>query len=133
MKKVLLFALLAAFVAVGQQRGVAQQGRTAAASAGYKELQRAEVDALLATPDRVLVVDLRIPSDIELQGAFPVFLSIPPSGRDARSGLEKHLGEIPKGRELIAVTTRASDAGQAAALLASRGFKLAGVVGSKAY
>jgi rhodanese-related sulfurtransferase len=131
MKRVLLLAVLVASVGVVQLEGLARQ--STAATAPVKELRAAEVEALLAKPDQVLVVDLRIPSDIELQGAFPVFLSVAPSQGDARSGVEKHLSEIPKGRQIIAVATRASDASAAAALLASRGFTVAGVVGATSY
>src|SRR5262249_50045543 len=48
-----------------------------AAPKTVKEFSRAEIDALLATPDNVLVLDVRAPGEIAYWGGFPVYLNIP--------------------------------------------------------
>lgn len=120
MKRALLFVLFAAAVAFGQQPGAAPPSKA-------KVLNRAELDKLLATPDRVLLIDVRRPDEISSNGGFPVYLSI------QAGDLEKHLSEIPKDRLIVLVSNHAGRAGRAAALLESNGFKVAGAVGAQTY
>ncbi len=89
-------------------------------------LNRAQVDALLAKPDQIVVIDLRRP-DEQQKGAFPVFLSI------QAADLEKYLPYIPRDRQVLAVSNHTGRSGKAADLLASRGFKVAGAVGAEYY
>jgi len=67
MRKQVLLILLATAVSFAQQPGAAQ--------AKAKILTRAEFDALLATPGRVLLIDVRRPTEIAMNGGFPVFLN----------------------------------------------------------
>ncbi len=90
-------------------------------------LSRAQVDALLATPEKIVVIDLRRPDEHASKGAFPVFLSI------QAESLEKYLAYIPRDRQVLAVSNHTRRSGQAADLLASHGFKVAGVVGAQIY
>jgi rhodanese-related sulfurtransferase len=102
---------------------------TAVAAPAFKAkvLKRAELDALLAQPDRVLVLDVRRPDELQSIGGFPVFLSI-------QSGdLEQRKAFIPKDRVIVTVSNHASRAGRAADLLTNHGFTVAGAIGAQDY
>ena len=86
-----------------------------------------ELDALLAKPGQVLLIDVRRPDEVSSIGGFPVYLSI------QAAELEKHLAWIPKDRTIVTVSNHAGRAGKAADLLSSRGFKVAGAVGAETY
>jgi rhodanese-related sulfurtransferase len=92
-----------------------------------KQLSRADVDALLLQPGKVLVLDVRRPDELPAKGSFPVFLSI------QNADLEKYLKYIPKDRQIVTVSNRAHRAGAAGDLLTLRGFKVAGAVGTQDY
>ncbi len=117
MRKLILITLLASAAAF------AQSGTPAKA----KTLTRAELDQLLATPDKVLLIDVRRPDEISSNGGFPVYLSI------QIGELEKHLDAIPKDRIIVTVSNHAARGGKAADLLASHGFNVAGAVGAETY
>jgi rhodanese-related sulfurtransferase len=120
MRKLLLLILLASAVSFAQQPGAAQASKA-------KILTRAEFDALLAAPGRVVLVDVRRPTEIAMNGGFPVYLNI------QAADLEKHLAEIPTDKPLILVSNHAHRAGLAADLLESKGFKIAGAIGAQVY
>ncbi len=120
MKKLILLTLLGTAVSFAQQPGAAPASKA-------KVLSRAEFDKLLATPDRVLLIDVRRPDEIASNGGFPVYLSI------QAADLDKHLSEIPKDRLIVLVSNHAGRAGRAADLLESKGFKVAGAVGAQTY
>ena len=120
MKKLILMILLASAVSFAQQPGAAPASKT-------KILTRAEFDALMATPGRVLLIDVRRPTEIAMNGGFPVFLNI------QADDLEKHLAEIPRDKPLVLVSNHAHRAGIAADLLAGKGFKIAGAIGAQVY
>lgn len=120
MKRLALLILLATAVSFAQQPGAEPASKA-------KILTRAEFDALLASPGRVLLIDVRRPTEIAQNGGFPVYLNI------QAADLEKHLAEIPKDRPLIVVSNHAHRAGIAADLLASKGFKIAGAIGAQVY
>jgi len=119
MKRLGMLVLLFAAVAVAQQ--------PAANTSKAKVLSRAEFDSLMATPGRVLLLDVRKPTEISQNGGFPVYLNI------QADDLEKHLAEIPKDRPIITVSNHAHRAGIAADLLAGKGFKIAGAIGAQVY
>ena len=119
MRKIILLVLLTAAVSFAQQPGDAPSKA--------KILTRVEFDALVATPGRVLLVDVRRPTEIAANGGFPVYLNI------QAADLEKHLAEIPKDKPLITVSNHAHRAGIAADLLESKGFKIAGAIGAQVY
>ena len=105
-------------------------GSSAAAKAPASKahvLSVAELDKLLAQPGKVLVIDVRRPDEVSSIGGLPVYLSI------QISDLEKSLAWIPKDREIVTISNHAGRAGKAADLLASKGFKVAGAVGSQTY
>ncbi|WOJ90849.1 rhodanese-like domain-containing protein [Methylocapsa polymorpha] len=101
----------------------------AAAEYKYKtpQLKRAELDALLAKPEGLLVIDVRRPDELTNIGGLPVYLSI--QAKD----LENSLAYIPKDRVIVTVSNHAGRAGAAGDLLTSRGFKVAGAVGVQNY
>ena len=91
------------------------------------KLNRAQIDALLAKPEQLLVIDVRQPDEISNIGGFPAYLSI-------QSGeLENSLAFIPKDRTIIVLSNHAGRAGKAADLLVSKGFNVAGAVGVQNY
>ena len=112
--------LLASAVSFAQQPGAAPASKA-------KILTRAEFDSLVATPGRVLLIDVRRPTEIAQNGGFPVYINI------QANDLEKHLAEIPKDKPLILVSNHAHRAGIAADLLESKGFKIAGAIGAQVY
>ena len=118
-----LFALLAIAAGLSLQ-GFAAEPATASQT---PELNRAQVDALLAKPERVIVLDVRRPDEQQSKGSFPVFLSI------QAADLEKYLAYIPRDRQIITVSNHAARAKKAGDLLASRGFNVAGATGVETY
>jgi rhodanese-related sulfurtransferase len=120
MRKLFLLILLASAVTFAQQPGAAEASKA-------KILTRAEFDAFLATPGRVLLIDVRRPTEIARNGGFPVYLNI------QAADLEKHLAEIPKDKPLVLVSNHAHRAGIAADLLESKGFKIEGAIGAQVY
>ena len=120
MRKLLLLILLASAVSFAQQP-------SSDPAVKAKILTRAEFDALLATPGRVLLIDVRRPTEIAMNGGFPVYLNI------QAADLEKHFSEIPRDKPLILVSNHAHRAGIAADLLESKGFKIAGAIGAQVY
>jgi rhodanese-related sulfurtransferase len=121
MRKLILITLLAAAAAF------AQAPAAKAPPANAKTLTRAELDQLLATPDKVLLIDVRRPDELTAIGGFPAYLSI--QAKD----LENHLDAIPKDRIIVTVSNHAGRAAKAADLLASHGFNVAGAVGAETY
>jgi rhodanese-related sulfurtransferase len=121
-------ALSASFVSAQQ---AAAPGQAAAAEQPWKyktkRLNRAEVDALLAQPGKLLVLDVRRPDELIRYGSFPVFLNV------QNSELEKQLAYLPKDRAIVTVSNHAQRAGAAGDLLAAKGFTVAGATGSEDY
>ncbi len=107
------------------------QAQTAAPAAEWKyktqRLKAAEVDALLAQPEKLLVLDLRRPDELIKYGSFPVFLNI------QNKDLEKQLAYLPKDRAILTVSNHAVRAGRAGDILAEKGFKVVGATGSEDY
>ena len=101
----------------------------AAAEPAFKAhvLSKSELEALLAKPEQVLLIDVRRPDEVTSIGGFPVYLSI------QAKELENSIAWIPKGRTIVTVSNHAGRAGKAADLLASKGFKVAGAVGAETY
>jgi rhodanese-related sulfurtransferase len=130
MKKLLalMMTVSLASVAFAQGADAAKESPAAKAPASKAHvLSNAELDKLLAEPDKILLIDVRRPDEVSSIGGFPVYLSI------QIGELEKSLGWIPKGRTIITVSNHAARAGKAADLLASKGFKVAGAAGADTY
>jgi rhodanese-related sulfurtransferase len=90
-------------------------------------LDRAAVDALLAKPQQLVVIDVRRPDELTAKGSFPVYLNI------QTADIEKSLAYIPRERAILTVSNHAHRAGAAGDLLTSKGFKVAGATGSEDY
>jgi rhodanese-related sulfurtransferase len=120
-------ALLA--ITLSSSMALAQKPPEAPSAPSFKAhvLTNAELDKLLATPDKLLLIDLRRPDEISAIGGFPVYLSI------QIDQLQNSLQWIPKNRTIVTVSNHAGRAGKAADLLTSKGFKVAGAVGSQLY
>lgn len=115
-----------ASIAFGQQAPAARGAAPAPTSKAHV-LTNAELDQLLAQPDKVLLIDVRRPDEVSSIGGFPVYLSI------QINQLESSVQWIPKNRTLVTVSNHAGRAGKAADLLASKGFNVAGAVGVQSY
>lgn len=130
-KLLLLLLIFAAPIAFGATKSSKKVEAPVAAAEAYKpkslQIHRAELDALLAKPDQLLIIDLRRPDEVSSIGGFPVYLSI------QTDQLENSLYSIPKERTLITVSNHAGRSGKAADLLAGKGFNVAGYVGAKYY
>ncbi len=130
MNKLLNFLAIVGLT-LGTTVASAQQAGGAPAAPEYKakspKLNRAQVDALLAKPDQVVVIDVRRPDELTKIGGFPVYLSI------QSKELEKSLAYIPKDRSLVTVSNHAGRAGRSADLLADKGFKVVGAIGAQDY
>ncbi len=113
--KRLLLTLLAAALAVP------------AVSAETKKLSRADLDRLLAQPEKVLILDVRRPDELTSIGGFAVYLSV------QADALEKHLAAIPRDREIVTVSNHAARATRAGDLLTKHGFSVAGAIGAQDY
>jgi len=109
--------------------GATVQGQEEASrpASNAKVLKRAEIDALLAQPATVLVIDVRRPDEITSIGGFPVYLNV------QAGDLEKRLPSIAKERVIITVSNHASRARRAADLLQKNGFNVAGAAGAQNY
>ena len=91
------------------------------------KLNKAQIDALLAKPDKLLIVDVRRPDEISKIGSFPVYLNV------QNDQLEQALPFIPKDRDIVTVSNHAGRAGKAADLLAEKGLHVVGAIGSQNY
>lgn len=92
-----------------------------------QRLDRAAVDALLAKPAEVLIIDVRRPDELVAKGTFPVYLNI------QAQRIEQSLQYIPRDRKIVTVSNHAYRAGAAGDLLAAKGFTVAGATGSEDY
>ena len=126
-----LFALtlLGAAFSVGAQNATPAASPQAPQAWKYKvkHLSKDEVDALLAHPEKLLVLDLRRPSELITYGSFPAFLNI------QANELEQNLAYLPKDRAIVTVSNHAGRAGVAGDLLAAKGYNVAGAAGSEDY
>ena len=130
--------LLAIALAIGSTAALAQEAASApaAAASAYvappwayktKQLNRAQVDALLGNPKKLLIIDLRRPDELVKYGSFAVYLNL------QIKDLPEVLEYIPKDRTILTVSNRAHRAGAAGDLLTSKGYKVAGAIGSEDY
>lgn len=125
-RALLVISLLTGAGVTGSAWAQANAASTAATAKAH-ELTNAEFEALLTHPESVLLIDLRRPDEVAHLGGFPVYLSI------QAAELEKSLKWIPKDRAIVTISNHTGRSGRAANLLASHGFKIAGVLGARTY
>jgi len=90
-------------------------------------LTNEEFDKLAAKPEKLLIVDVRRPDEVSAIGGFPVYLSV------QLGELEKSTAWIPKERQIVVVSNHAGRGAKGADILAAKGFKVAGAIGSQTY
>jgi rhodanese-related sulfurtransferase len=112
--------VLSSSVGFAQETGAKDDGPA-------RVLSRAEFDALLAHPERLLIVDVRRPDELASIGGFGVYLSIQPAD------VEKSIASIPRERTIVTVSNHANRAIRVANVLAANGFKVAGTLGAQNY
>lgn len=124
-------ATLLALTSLAPAQTAPAPAASATAPAEYKyktpRLKVAEVDALLAQPDKLLVLDLRRPDELIKYGSFPVYLNI------QNSELDRQLAYLPRDRAILTVSNHAQRAGRAGDILTDKGFKVVGAVGAEDY
>lgn len=121
------FLAIPALAAIGPA-ALAQDTPSVAGSAeAIPVLDRAQLDALLATPGEVTFIDVRRADEISDIGGLPVFLSI------QASELDRFLPYIPRDRTIVTLSNHAGRAKRTAALLSGRGFTIAGAAGVEDY
>jgi rhodanese-related sulfurtransferase len=99
-----------------------------------KELSYQQIDALLAQPDKVVVLDVRRPDELIQYGSFPAFLNIQNSQlNDKNPDLKKFLAYIPKDRAILTVSNHAQRAGAVGDFLVSLGYNVVGAAGAEDY
>ena len=91
------------------------------------KLNRDQIDALLAKPSQLVIIDVRRPDELSSKGSFAAYLNI--QAKD----LPNRLDYIPKDRSVVTVSNHAGRAGATADLLASKGFKVVGAIGVEDY
>lgn len=116
--------LLIATLALTSVIAVAQTA-TEVTPDNVKVLSKADIDAFLASPDQVLIIDVRRPDELTSIGGFPAYLSI------QSNALESSLAWIPSNRAIVTVSNHAGRAKRAAALLSNSGFDVLGAVGAQ--
>lgn len=131
--------LLAVTLAFGATIAMAQETASSpagAASSTYvappwtyktKQLNRNQVDVLLGSPKKLLIIDLRRPDELVKYGSFPAYLNL------QLKDLPELLEFIPKDRTILTVSNRAHRAGAAGDILTAAGYKVAGATGSEDY
>lgn len=92
-----------------------------------QQLNKTQVDQLLAEPQKLLIIDLRRPDELVKYGSFRTYLNV------QIKDLVEVLDYIPKDRKLLLVSNRAHRAGQAGDLLSTKGYAVAGAIGSEDY
>ena len=121
----------AVLVAAGGYAKAQQKTATtpAAATQAYKtvKLDRKQIDALLAKPGELTIIDVRRPDELTRIGGFPVYLSI------QNDDVEKNLAFIPKDRKIVTVSNHAGRALKIGDLLSSRGYDVVGAIGVQNY
>lgn len=119
-----VFAIAAAVPALAQVQAPAP---AAAAAPTAPKLTRAQIDAYLAAPDKVVFIDVRRADEISELGGLPVFLNI------QISELDRFLPYIPRDRQIVTISNHAGRAGKAASLLLAHGLPVVGAIGVEDY
>lgn len=125
----LLPVLLALSLPAAAQQSAPQSAQPSAQEWKHqvRQLTRAEVDALLAHPENLTVLDVRRPDELLAKGGFPVYLNI------QAADVERQLAYIPRDRTIVTVSNHAHRAGAVGDLLQAKGYKVAGATGSEDY
>ncbi|PKM12676.1 MAG: sulfurtransferase [Gammaproteobacteria bacterium HGW-Gammaproteobacteria-3] len=127
----MILLVLASPLAVAGAHQKNDEQSTKSQTSGYQasspQIKRAGLEALLAKPEHLLIIDLRDPHEISAIGGFPAYLNI------QAKQLESHLAFIPKDRTIVTVSNHGGRSGKAADLLAANGFKVAGWLGAQYY
>lgn len=124
---ILVFGVSTSLAQTLSEQTAATQTGAEATPETVKVLTKSEVDELLASPDQVVVIDVRRPDELTSIGGFPVYLSI------QAAQLETSLEWIPSNRTIVTVSNHAGRAKRAAALLTNKGFNVYGAVGAQDY
>lgn len=117
-----LFSIVASTAAFSQQNQVVNERKYQTV-----KLNRVQIDALLARPEQLVVIDVRRPDEVSRIGGLPVYLSI------QVEDLEKSISYIPKERKVLTVSNHSGRAQRAGDILARNGFTVAGAAGVQDY
>ena len=120
-------ALIAGAGAALAQSATGPVDQAAAQKPAVPVLKKDQIDAYLATPDKVVFIDLRRPDELAAIGGLPVYLNI------QISELDRFLSYIPRDRQIVTVSNHAGRAAKAAGILVAKGFNVVGAVGVENY
>jgi gluconolactonase len=122
-----LLALASAPQAAFAQAPTAAPAQAEAPASSIPVLSRAQIDALLATPDKVVFIDVRRADEVSAIGGFPAFLNI------QNSELDRFLAFIPRDRQIVTISNHAHRGQAAGELLKVKGFNVVGAAGVQDY
>ncbi|MFN0170174.1 MAG: rhodanese-like domain-containing protein [Bryobacteraceae bacterium] len=117
MNRILLLVLLCA-VLVFTWVALAQPS-----SQGVKKLTPEELKEMLASKQKVFLLDVREPHELDEMGAVEGYVNIP------LGQLEGRLNEVPKDRTIVTICRVGGRAGRAAELLNRNGYQTGGATG----
>ncbi len=123
----LMLALTGSSLALAQTAPAPAAAHAAEAPSKIPVLTRAQLDALLATPDKVVFIDVRRPDEVSEIGGFPFYLSI------QISELDRFVAAIPKDRQVVVVSNHAGRGQKGAEILAAKGVNVVGAAGVQNY
>jgi len=109
------------------QTALAPVEHAAEAPSKVPVLTRAQLDALLATPEKVVFIDVRRPDEVSEIGGFPFYLSI------QISELDRFVAAIPRDRQVVVVSNHAGRGQKGAEILAAKGVNVIGAAGVQNY
>lgn len=108
-------------------KAAAREEVAAPAKGAVAILDKAQIDALLAAPDKVVFIDVRRADEIAAIGGVPAFLNI------QNSELDRFVAYIPRDRQIVTLSNHAARGQVAARLLKARGFNVVGTFGAQNY
>jgi len=122
-----LVALVSGAQAAFAQAPAPAPAQAQAPASSIPVLNRAQIDALLATPDKVVFLDVRRADELAAIGGFPVYLNI------QNSELDRFLAFIPRDRQIVTISNHAHRGQAAGEVLKAKGFDVVGAAGVQDY
>jgi gluconolactonase len=122
-----LLALASAPQPAFAQASTVAPAQVQAPASSIPVLNRAQIDALLATPDKVIFIDVRRADEVSAIGGFPAFLNI------QNSELDRFLAFIPRDRQIVTISNHAHRGQAAGEVLKAKGFTVVGAAGVQDY
>jgi len=120
-------ALIAGGSAALAQPAASPVTRAAPEKSPVPVLNKAQIDAYLATPDKVVFIDVRRPDELASIGGLPAYLNI------QGSELDRFVAYIPRDRQVVTISNHAHRVIAAGSVLLGKGFTVVGAIGVQDY